>query len=282
MQPSELVALTFMRNHAEDAARVVETLPPPEAGRLLSGIPVQVAAGVAQRMGLGPAQLILKEMEADPAAKVLAAMETEHAALLARRLPEDKRRPVLQAMEEGRREKLNRLLNYPVGTAGALMDVETPALPQEMLVGQAWEQVRTSLQRTVHYVYVVQRSRVLVGAISLNELIAAPKERQLRTVMASDPVSLSPELTGPALVTHPGWMKHSALPVVDLQGRFLGVIQHETVRRLEANYRARQGSNVSDVGLELGELYWVGLSKFTEGIARSLFGEPETKHQEDR
>jgi magnesium transporter len=266
-----------MRAHAEDGAKVVETLSAAAAARLLAGIPAEVAAQVAQRMGLAPAVACLERMRPSPAAELLAAMEPDQAAILTRRIAVAARRAILRAMAADRRELLTHLLAYPEGTAGALMDVDLLALPHETLVGQAWEQVKATAQRAIYYVYVVQRSRLLVGVLNLKELATAPPDRQLRTVMVTDVVTLPPDLTVPALIAHSGWLDFHALPVIDDRGRFLGVIRHETVRRLELEYVSRRGTTVPDVGLALGELYWVGLSKFTEGIARGLLGEPGKK-----
>ena len=65
-----------------------------------------------------------------------------------------------------------------------------------------------------------------------------------------------------AILSHPGWRVFHDLPVVDQGGRFVGVLRHETVRRLETEgLSAVPHERVLGTALAFGELCWVTLSK---------------------
>ena len=62
-----------------------------------------------------------------------------------------------------------------------------------------------------------------------------------------------------AILAHPSWNDVHALPVVDAGGRFLGIVRHETLRRLESEAPATPvGTAAADAALEFGEMAWTG------------------------
>jgi magnesium transporter len=184
-------------------------------------------------------------------------------------------------MEEDRREALHRLLAHPEGTAGGLMDSLVLALPDDVEAEGAVERVRQSPQRALAYLYVVDRAGRLSGVTSLHELMAAPAEKRLAEVMHTPVMRLRADDDRRAILVHPGWNEYHALPVVDVEGRFLGAVRYETLRRLETEGEQDRGERAVSVAVSLGELYWLGLSGLFEGLgAVALRGAREADRDE--
>jgi magnesium transporter len=93
--------------------------------------------------------------------------------------------------------------------------------------------LRRSSQHALYYVYVVDREGRLIGVVNLRQLLLTSSKQSLQTLMRRPVYSLPPGADHAGIVAHPGWRELHALPVVDGSGRFLGVLRHETVRRLE-------------------------------------------------
>ncbi len=71
-----------------------------------------------------------------------------------------------------------------------------------------------------------------------------------------------------AVRTHPGWRSFHALPVTDEEGRLVGAIRYQTLRRLEQEIDAARGEQITTqtVGA-LGELFHLGVAGMIEGVA---------------
>jgi hypothetical protein len=84
---------------------------------------------------------------------------------------------------------------------------------------------------------------------------------------------LSAEAPLESVFVHPGWREFDALPVVDRDRRFLGVIRHRRMRQLVEQSRSLtdEGQAVRTV-LALGEIYWLGLCGLLQGIATTATG----------
>jgi hypothetical protein len=76
----------------------------------------------------------------------------------------------------------------------------------------------------------------------------------------------------PTIMAHPGWRDLDALPVVDAEGIFFGIVRHRTVRRLTGTVTGDGVEPVVGALVHLGELYWTGMSAFLAGV--SAPGEP--------
>lgn len=271
MQADERLALGFMEAHPDGAARLLERAAPDEAAALLDEVPVPVVAG------------ILRLMAPPAAAGCAAAMRVERLAEIVGELPLDAAASVMHRLEPGRRDAvfarlpvtvevpLRRLLAFGAHTAGALADPLALALPQDLTVAQAVEQLRGRGGHLLYYLYVVARDQTLVGVLDLPELMSAPPEDTLAAAMRRNPIRLEAETGFVTLAAHPAWQNLDVLPVVDSQGRLVGAIRHMAVRRLEAELglRARSESVLATL-VGLSELYWAGLAGMFPRVASAV------------
>lgn len=265
------LATVFAEAHPAEAARVLEALPVDEACRLLEHVPDAVTADVLSHADPASAAQCLAMLTPPHAGCILASMDLDRAAALLRRISERLRGILLAATPKDAAQPIRVLLKYPEETAGALMDPSILALPVDMTSKAAWERFCHTPQQAIYYLYVVDRSQRLVGVLTIRDLAIKATEEPLSAVMKSGVVALKELWARERIVSHPGWRQYHALPVVDSEGRFLGAIRYETVRRLEAG--VREGSApvpLGQVGLAVGELYWLGLVGLVEGMVSTF------------
>jgi magnesium transporter len=261
-----MVARVLAEGHPGDAARVLERFDEASAADILAEWAPRPAARVLEQMMPELAAAGLSRLPPATAREVLAELHLDSVVGLLRRAPEEAREAVMAGMSEGRREPLRRLLAHPEGTAGGLMDPMVLALPDDVDAEAAMQRVRQSPQHALAYLYVVDRAGRLVGVTSLRDLMTAAPRAHLGTLTRTPVMRLHAGDDRRAILVHPGWNEFHALPVVDAEGRFLGAVRYETLRRLEIEGAAQPAERAVSVAVSLGELYWMGLSGLVEGL----------------
>jgi magnesium transporter len=194
--------------------------------------------------------------------------------------PEDRDRVVAELSSDAS-VPLRRILRYPQGTAGALMDPQVLSLPGHLPVAEALARVQRSPEHTLYYLYVVDRDQKLVGVLNLRELMLAPSSERLSSIMRADVARLSADSDLDSILAHPAWLEVHALPVIDEAGTFLGVVRYKTLRRLEREAAGKPSPDQAlSTLLNLGELCWIGFAGMLAGFAATLFPEVVQRDKE--
>ncbi len=196
----------------EDQAAIVQRLHPGDSAGIMAELDLEDQTDIAERVDDEKLSDILDEMEPDDAADVLNDMD------------EGRAQRVLSAMDDA--DEVRPLLIHPDDSAGGLMTTSFMTLRPMMTVQDAIQTLREwhPDNETPYYLFVVDRERRLVGITSLRALItAAPNEligNLMNTDVISVPVGTDQEECARLLQKY-GFL---ALPVVDSEGRLLGVI----------------------------------------------------------
>ena len=268
MIAEELLGLEFLRTHPEDAARVLERFGPAESAALLGSLPALGAAAILGHMVAPSAAECVAAMDDDRAAAMLAEMSIDQSAALLRRVPRDVTERIIErAPRSVVTAALRMLVGYPEGTAGALVDPTILSLPVDLACAEALERVRREPTHAIYYVYVIDREQRLVGVLNLRELMLADGAQPLTKAMHTKVSRLRSDAGEDEILAHPGWREYHALPVVDADGRLVGAIRYETLRRLEQGQAgAHEVNPLLTTALSLGELYWFSLRRVVTSV----------------
>jgi magnesium transporter len=256
------LALAFVADHPDDAARLLERVASGDAAAILAGVPAAVAAEVYRALAPSPAASCAAALGDDALAAILAALPLDAARATLRRVDPARREVLLARLETERRDRLRAALAYAEDAAGALADPLVLALPDDMTVADAQRQLRGSGRHLLSEVYVVARDRTLVGTVTLPDLIKARPRDTLAAVMDRAVARLEAHVDLVTIAAHPAWLDRDALPVVNPDGTLIGAIRHTAIRRRGAESAPPMMTTL--VGLS--ELYWAGLT----GILASL------------
>jgi len=268
----ERLARAFIDAQPSRAAKALEQLPGAQAAAVLRLVPPRSAATVMGEMTPPHAAALLARLEPAAASTIAAEMTTQHVASILRALGDAPREQLLAALPADTREPLARILPYPNGTAGAVMDPAIFRLPADVIVADARARLRAAARDLLYYVYVVDREQHLVGVLDIPELMLAPARERLSAVMHRDVDQLSAWMPVAMVQEHPGWQQFHALPVVDEEQRLLGAIRYQTLRRIEqeAGERAPDASQLT--ARALGELFQIGTNGLVAGVAATASG----------
>jgi len=271
--PAERLAAAFAREHAGEAAHFFESAEHAELGAWLAALPAAHAAAVVGRAVPVAAAAALAHMPAAAAAAIVAQLEPRTAAALLRRVADGEAKAIAAELSPRAAENLSLLIRYRPDQAGSRIDPRAPAVSPDTTVEQALEVVRRAADGALNYVYVIAPGQRLCGVASMRELMLADSAATVRSVMLVHPYSVAAADPLQAVVSHPGWRKAHALPVVDGAGNFLGVIRYSQFRALEVELgRAHGVSHTRDTTAALAELFWLGSASMLRLGEAAVFG----------
>lgn len=216
------------------AAAELEALTPVQAAAILRQYAGSTAAPVWERLAPAVAQQCLAEFSLTDAAQVLSGIDPSRAAAILVRLDEDERVTMLAAVNDVTRGLIELVMSFPPGSAGAIMDPRVWHLRGSTQVGEAIARVRQvapvpgrSAGRRLFY--LVDEQARLTGIVEAQDMILARPEDTLgqyaRSVPAVAQVNMSNEEVVDLIDRH----GLSSLPVVDSDGRLIGVVRYDSL-----------------------------------------------------
>jgi magnesium transporter len=137
----------------------------------------------------------------------------------------------LSLLSEKERRVANMLLGYPDDSAGRLMTTAFVDLKEHQTVDEALAHVRATApdKETIYHLYVISKDRKLLGGLSLRELILAPGSSLIRDIMNPEIKNVSTDTDQEDVARIFEDYDLIVLPVVDREGRLVGIITHDDV-----------------------------------------------------
>jgi len=266
----------FTEAHPVEVARVLESLSSADAAEVMGDLPFDRLAQLLPWLAPLLAASSLELVEVNQAAAALSGTRHDIAVAIIRAMAPEPRSKVIASLSPAARKVTKGLLRYSQDTAGALMDPQALALTETVSAGDALNLIRRGARHALHYVYVVSEGQELVGVLNLPELMAARPDQLLGLIAVRPVQSVSARAGWQAIVAHPAWKRFHALPVVEVGGRFVGVLRYASIRKLEERLL---NTGPQDQGAQtaaaLGELYGLGLRGLVESAAAVVMGSSE-------
>ncbi len=268
MSSEQVLAHRFAKAHPTDVAKRLEVLATPDVAAFLEILHPGLAAKILQLMMPLKAIAVLDRLEIKKTAEIVTEIPVEIGAVLLGRLKPSKRAALFDKLPDEISKSLELLLHYSENTAGALMNPQTFSLFDDLTAKEALALILKNPKHLYYHIPVTDRAQHFLGMTDTRELMLAEADRHVSVLTHAGVGQLSPTLSRQGILSHPDWQLYHELPVVDENGLFLGVIDYQTLRRLEMEAQAEQaGGPAHDAGRVLGELYWIGLSAFFKGAA---------------
>lgn len=226
MKPLETLLYSFVELHPEDAARAFESLALEEAVRLFRSLPEGVAADLTERLAPHIAGPVFEQLEPEHALRIFNELAPRPAAAIVHQLSDTVREQMLSKLPEATARQLRELYAYPSETAGAMMEPRVVAFPIDLTVEQATSAIRKAPRDALHYLYVTTRDGSLAGVLNMRDLLLAEPQSMIEPLVRREVLTIPETMPSNDVVALMVDRRFVALPVVDLNGRLLGVVKH--------------------------------------------------------
>lgn len=212
--------------HPADIALLIEDLDEREQLLTYRVLRKDVAAEAFSQMSLSEQTKIFDALDEFEEKDLLERLETDDAVDFLEELPSNMVRRLLHASSPERRTLLNHFLNYAPESAGSVMTDIPLIFKVGMTVGEALALLREDRTTAVTFgtLFVTSDDRILLGVLSLRELLQSSDDEMLKDVMQEKVISVhtnEDQQEASRLIMH---YDFQALPVTDSENRLVGVI----------------------------------------------------------
>ena len=277
------LARVLLTEFPDDAARVVERSPDAESAELLAGEGVDASVGLIQRLTPDRAARILALLPDAALRRAVDGMNPNRTAALIARLDPEERERCLDVLDAHIADELRELSSYTADTAGALMDPRVTSFRGDATVEDVTRRLRRFRNRRVSDVFVVDAEGKLLGSIPLEAIVLSDESARLGGLIESAPVSVQSVASRDEIVETFESRRLASLPVVDFDGRLLGVLRQRDIvqaAQAEATASAVTMTGASEQERALSSplfavrkrLPWLQINLLTAFLAASVVG----------
>ncbi|MBX3607714.1 MAG: magnesium transporter [Piscinibacter sp.] len=283
--PAADAALTqrFLLDFPHEAARVLEALPADDAAALLAAQAPHAALPAWQALAPDAARSVLERVPEPLGRHLLAEAEPVASVAVLTQFDEQGRRQWLQRLDAEVARELRELLAYPDDCAGRMMDPRVSPLRTGMTVAEAIERLRQIRRSGLRELFVVDDEGRLAGRVEVQDLVLAERDRPLAGITRGVVAVVGDLDPREEVVETLQRQPITALPVVNLGGRFIGVIrQAELVAAVEEetslDIQTMVGASPDERALSTPgfavrkRLPWLQINLLTAFLAASVVG----------
>ncbi len=141
-------------------------------------------------------------------------------------MPASVAKRILKHTDAATRKLINQILAYPDDTAGSIMTTELVDLKKNMTVDEAFDKIRKiGLDaETIYTCYVTDRSRHLLGIVTVKDLLLNPKDSLIGDLMDENIIFANTLDDKEEVANLFDKYDFMALPIVDKENRLVGIV----------------------------------------------------------
>lgn len=224
----EKLARIFLREFPDEATRRLDDLPVAEIVRLVRAEPIRHAVPLMERLEPRLAAEVLALMPSSGCRDLVSQMDPVRVVALLAWLDVAPRSALLAQLDPSLARELRLMAEYPPETAGRLMDPRAIGVRPGTTAQQALTRLRAGRSQRLADVFFTDEDGFLTGTVSLQRLALAEPHTLVETLV--QPV-VSAQAIDPQdeVVEQFTRARLTSLPVVDFEGRLIGVISYDTL-----------------------------------------------------
>ena len=209
-----------------DIAAFMEELPAEKAVWAFRTLPKDMAAEVFANLPSETQQIIITAITDTELSAIVEDLFVDDAVDMLEDMPANVVRRVMKSARPETRALINHFLKYPENSAGSIMTAEFTDLRRDMTVQEALSHIRrTGADReTIYTCYVTDAQKVLIGVVTVKDLLLSPDNRQIEEIMDTDVISVETGEDQEEAVSLLNKYNLLSLPVVDVENRLVGIV----------------------------------------------------------
>jgi magnesium transporter len=227
-----------------ETARAISRLGPEDQGRLFQMLSPADAAGIIEDISDAQAADLIEDLPPQHAAAILEELDSDHLADLLGEMDEEDAEAILEQMSPDEAQEARQFMAYPADTAGGLMISEYLSFPAGFTVAEVLKDLQNNREAYadyhVQYFYVTDDDNHLVGVLRMHDLLFPRRSSTLDSIMIRNPLKLAVETRLDELREFFEDHDLFGAPVVDGEGRLVGVVLPESVEEARRERNVRQ------------------------------------------
>jgi magnesium transporter len=258
----------FCEKHPSDAASILVRLPPEYVTGFLTSLPPVQGMRLIQHMPSAYVSQLFAHFDQDFSARLLGHADFATAARLLRPYTPQQREPFMVRMDASQTAQLSRMLNYPPGSVGNLVEIPALTALGDWTAKYARRELKKLRRCTLNDFPVINDDHHFLGLVSMHALLIAADKQRLEDLCTAQELALPANATTASVINHPSWTRQLSLPVVDHSGVLLGMLHYSS---LKAHFRGAvhgKGHEALAPVMALAELYWAASSSIVETFGR--------------
>lgn len=223
---TDAVNRRFLLDHPAEAAEIMDGFSRDEAVQVLTAQMPDAVASIWRHLSPASADEIAARL---PDALLVAFLPDLDPALCAAsllRMSEAQRDRCLALLPGAESAEVRRLMEYPPGSAGRVMETRVLTFRPDSTAASALEKLRQVKPRNLHQLFLVGTEQELLGTVDIQHLAIAGPDELLRDISRPAQAAVSPLDDREEVAERLKRFQLDALPVVDIHGRLMGVIRH--------------------------------------------------------
>ncbi|MGQ3684661.1 MAG: magnesium transporter [Candidatus Loosdrechtia sp.] len=220
-----------MKLSVPEIADVFLDIEPDSRLPVLRLLPEKVSVAVFSYIPSELQKELIEHLTTDEKRKLLSLMHPDDRTRLFEGMPDEVTKELLTLLSPEDLQESEELLGYPKESIGRLMTTEYLAVYPDWNIGQALGQIRRygKLSETVNNMYVIDRHELLLGVITLTDVILSEPSDPIEKIMIKDIVTLNPYDDRERASEIMQEYDITILPVVDSNGVMLGIVTIDDV-----------------------------------------------------
>ena len=189
-------------------------------------LPKELAADTFVEMEPEAQELLIRGFSDAELKDVLDELFVDDAVDIIEEMPATVVRRILAQAAPEMRTSINEILRYPENSAGSIMTTEYVSLSPTLTVAEAITRIRrTGIDKETIYTCYVIRNRVLVGVVTVKDLLLAPDDdAMIESMMSANVIAVNTHDDQEEVAQMFSKYDFMALPVVDAENRLVGII----------------------------------------------------------
>jgi magnesium transporter len=273
----------FLLDHPWQAAQQIEDMEAADAAPVLAHQPASVLVPVMMRVTPNVAAELLRAMPESLVAGLLSELLPNDALRILNLLEHEERAAKLLKLDPAVRAEIERLLKFPEDSAGRLMDARITHFRGSFSVDQTLDVLRQRRNQATRSLFLVDDSNRLSGKVRIQDVAVSDPDTRLQDLATAVTATVTPVAPKDEVVELLERFQLADLPVVDVDGRLLGVIYHAKLlqaiqEEASADIQMMVGASPDERALSPAlfsvrkRLPWMQVNLLTAFLAASVVG----------
>jgi len=218
---------TFSNYHHADIAEIIEELNSEEATYIIKLLDSEKTSDVLMELDDDYREKILKNLSIKEIAEEVEELDSDDATDIISELPEEKQKKVIsKIIDAEHKADIKELLKYDEDSAGGLMAKELIKVNENWTVTRCVKEMRSQASEVtrVHSVYVVDNDDILLGRLSLKDLLVANQKTKIRSIYKKNVDHVYDTDSADSVASTMQKYDLGAIPVVNKKKKLLGRI----------------------------------------------------------